>query len=99
MTQNAPTYTTPTAAQFEALRARLGLSIEGLAAYLGTPVNTVRKWSKGTRAPGATVARLIEVLAMVETMAPALHAALIPGAPEHAERPARAPRRTMADQN
>jgi DNA-binding transcriptional regulator YiaG len=65
---------------FDALRARLGLSLHGLALYLGAPVHTVRKWSTGERMPPAAVLRLLDVLTIVETLAPGLHAALLPTA-------------------
>lgn len=65
---------------FDALRARLGLSMHGLALYLGAPVHTVRKWATGERVPPAAVVRLVEVLGLVEALAPAVHAALIPAA-------------------
>jgi DNA-binding transcriptional regulator YiaG len=69
---------TPSPADLESLRARLGLSVPGLAAYLGAPDPTLRKWMNGTRTPPAAVARLVEVLGLVEALAPAVHAALMP---------------------
>lgn len=57
---------------------RLNLSEARAADYFGVPVHTLRKWLNGTREPAAAVARLIEVLGMVEALAPALHASLIP---------------------
>lgn len=71
-------YPTPAPADFEALRARLGLSMEGFARYLGTPVHTVRKWTTGERVPPAAVARLLDVLGTVQALAPGVHAALLP---------------------
>jgi hypothetical protein len=41
-------------------------------------VFTVRKWTTGEREPNASVARLLDVLGMVEAMAPALHGAFLP---------------------
>jgi DNA-binding transcriptional regulator YiaG len=52
---------------------RLGLDETQAAAYFGVPVFTVRKWINGDREPGAAVARLLQVLGMLEAVAPALH--------------------------
>jgi hypothetical protein len=57
---------------------RLHLDDTRGAAYLGVPVFTVRKWISGEREPGAAVARLLDVLGMVEAMAPALHGSFMP---------------------
>jgi hypothetical protein len=63
---------------------RLHLDDTRGAAYLGVPVYTVRKWITGEREPGAAVARLLDVLGMVEAMAPALHGSFMPAEPVHA---------------
>lgn len=63
---------------FAALMTRLGLDDSRAAAYLGVPVYTFRKWASGERTPSASVLRLLEVLGMVEAMAPAIHEALVP---------------------
>ena len=60
---------------------RLHLDDTRGAAYLGVPVYTVRKWITGEREPGAAVARLLDVLGMVEAMAPALHGSFMPSEP------------------
>ena len=60
---------------------RLHLDDTRGAAYLGVPVFTVRKWITGEREPGAAVARLLDVLGMVEAMAPALHGSFMPSEP------------------
>ncbi len=57
---------------------RLNLDEPRAAAYFGVPVFTVRKWLTGQREPGAAVARLVEVLGMVEALAPALHDSFLP---------------------
>jgi hypothetical protein len=57
---------------------RLHLDDTRGAAYLGVPVYTVRKWITGEREPGAAVARLLDVLGMVEAMAPSLHGSFMP---------------------
>jgi len=58
--------------------SRLDLDDAQAAAYLGVPVFTLRKWAKGDRHPGAAVIRLLDVLGMVEALAPALHSAFLP---------------------
>jgi transcriptional regulator with XRE-family HTH domain len=52
---------------------RLHLDDTRGAEYLGVPVYTVRKWISGEREPGAAVARLLDVLGMLEALAPNLH--------------------------
>lgn len=62
---------------------RLNLSEACAADYFGVPVFTLRKWLTGEREPGAAVARLLDVLGMVEAMAPALHEAMMPKSDAH----------------
>lgn len=57
---------------------RLNLDETRAANYFGVPVFTVRKWCTGEREPGAAVARLLDVLGIVEALAPALHASFLP---------------------
>ena len=57
---------------------RLHLDEVGAAHYLGVPVHTVRKWLTGERQPSSSVVRLLEVLGMLEALAPELHASLLP---------------------
>jgi hypothetical protein len=57
---------------------RLNLNEHRAAAYFGVPVFTYRKWASGDREPGAAVTRLLDVLGMVEAMAPALHDSFLP---------------------
>jgi hypothetical protein len=57
---------------------RLNLDEGQAAAYFGVPVFTVRKWCTGEREPGAAVARLLEVLGMIEALAPDLHHSFLP---------------------
>jgi hypothetical protein len=52
---------------------RLKLDEVQAAQYFGVPVFTVRKWCTGEREPGAAVARLLEVMGMLEALAPNLH--------------------------
>lgn len=74
--------------QFKAWAARLGLSEAAMAAYLGVPVHTYRKWENGARKPDAAPMRLFQVLQAIEVQAPDMHAGLLfdacasaPGAP------------------
>lgn len=60
--------------------ARLGLSEMTMAAYLGVPVFTYRKWENGTRGMDAAPRRLLDVLERIENEAPDLHLSLIDAA-------------------
>ena len=73
---------------------RLHLDEARAADYLGVPVFTLRKWLTGEREPGAAVARLLDVLGMVEALAPALHDSFLP-----APAAPRAPRRRGRPKN
>lgn len=66
------------ALRLRSLRDRLTLTDPELAEYLGAPVPTVRKWLAGTRAPGAAVVRLLDVLGAVEALNPAVHDSFLP---------------------
>lgn len=57
----------------KAWRARLSLGEAGMAAYLGVPVTTYRKWENGTRKPDAAPLRLFEVLQRIEQTDNAQH--------------------------
>jgi DNA-binding transcriptional regulator YiaG len=57
---------------------RLNLSDTQAADYFGVPVFTVRKWLNGQRVPNAAVMRLLDVLGLVETLAPEIHFHLLP---------------------
>lgn len=64
--------------QVTIVMARLGLNQSGLAEYLGVPQSTVNNWFTGIRQPNKSVTRLLYVLGVVETMAPNIHAHLMP---------------------
>lgn len=66
------------AAQVRATVDRLNLDEPRAAAYFGVPVFTLRKWCSGEREPGAAVARLLDVMGLVEALAPALHDSFLP---------------------
>jgi len=81
--------------QLKAWRARLSLGEAGMAAYLGTPVTTYRKWENGTRQPDSSTRRLFDVLQLVETRMPDMHAELVAaavamGGPEKVRKPRKA---------
>lgn len=61
-----------------AMRARLGLTLQECAEYLGVPLVTLVKWENGTRTPGSAAKRLFEVLGMIEVIAPDLHEHFLP---------------------
>jgi transcriptional regulator with XRE-family HTH domain len=67
----------PIQSRLVTLRASLDLSHEQTAALLGVSPHTLRKWIDGERAPGGLLVRLLDVLDLVQTMAPAIHAALV----------------------
>jgi DNA-binding transcriptional regulator YiaG len=58
---------------------RLSLNEKQASEYFGVPVFTLRKWCTGEREPGAATHRLIEVLGMIEALAPSMHQSLLPG--------------------
>lgn len=61
----------------KAWRARLSLGEAGMAAYLGVPVTTYRKWENGTRKPDAAPLRLFAVLQLLETVHKSTHLTLM----------------------
>jgi len=58
----------------KAWQADLGLSESGMAAYVGVPLHTWRKWLNGTRKPDAAPLALLDILAVLPDECPALHA-------------------------
>ena len=70
----------PVCALLRATADRLGLDDARAAAYLGVNKGTYLKWLKGERAPSAAAVRLLEVLGVLEALAPAVHSALLPPA-------------------
>jgi hypothetical protein len=75
-----PRRDTDAALRLRALRERLGLTPGQAAAYLGVPLATWRHWHDGMRSPPAAVERLLDVLGVVEALAPDIHARLLPQA-------------------
>lgn len=81
MTTMEDTKTEASAAFIERLRAtmaRLGMNQTQLGEYLGVPQTTVNNWFTGGRQPNKSVIRLLDVLATIETLAPNIHANLMP---------------------
>jgi transcriptional regulator with XRE-family HTH domain len=68
------------------LRSRLDLSPAQMADYLGVPIYTLRKWESGERGGSATLLRLLDVLGLVEALAPGLHSALLTSETRHVEK-------------
>ena len=58
---------------------RLGLTDNQAANYFGVPLHTLRKWLNGERAPGAATQKLLDVLGLIEALAPAIHDSLMKG--------------------
>lgn len=67
-------------------RSRLDLSPAEMADYMGVPIYTLRKWESGERGSSAAVMRLLDVLGMVEALAPALHESFLPPKLRHVEK-------------
>lgn len=93
--QSRPHYDEPinveSAERVAQLRSRLGLTLHDAAEYLGVPVTTFIKWENGTRTPGSAATRLMDVLGMIEVMAPELHEGFMPSQAKRGT-----PRRKMA---
>lgn len=68
----------PTVARIEALMKRRGMNQAAMAKYLGVPQGTIGNWLGGTRKPNAVVVRLLDVLGMVEVLAPGIHDEFLP---------------------
>lgn len=82
----------------KAWRARLSLGEAGMAAYLGVPVTTYRKWENGTRRPDAAPLRLFEVLHLIEDEAKGTHADLVRLATASENKPVKARKPRAATQ-
>ena len=80
MTHKKPPQNAQFAARVRAIGERFALSDTQTADYLGVPMPTIRKWLAGERAPSAAAIRLLDVLDLISTLAPAIHAHLIPEA-------------------
>ena len=78
MTTTNDTTPDPTVERIRALMARRGMSQMDTARYLGVPQGTIGNWLGGTRVPNKSVARLLDVLGMVEALAPDIHEHITP---------------------
>ena len=67
----------PIQTRLVALNAALCLTHEQVADYLGVSPHTLRKWISGERAPGGLLVRTLDILDLVQTLAPALHDAMV----------------------
>jgi len=76
---------------FSCLAERLNLDDTRAAGLLGVPVFTWRKWATGQRTPSAAALRLLDLLAILETLAPDMLATLIPPASDPKRPRGRAP--------
>lgn len=81
MSDTPATPENPLPARLAAWQARAGLSPAGLAALIGVPVYTYRKWADGTRRPDAAAMRLIDLTEALQALAPDILAALPAPAP------------------
>lgn len=91
--------TNETAQHLKSWASALGLGEHGMAALLGVPVFTYRKWENGTRSLDAAPRRLIDLLHRLETEAPELFTRLVVeagavGEPTRAIRAKRGPGKT-----
>ena len=77
MTNKKPP-TIPVFPVLAALIERHQLTDTQAAGLLGVPVFTLRKWTNGTRSPGAAAVRLVEVLGILDALAPDLLGHLMP---------------------
>lgn len=82
----------------KAWRARLSLGEAGMAAYLGVPVTTYRKWENGTRKPDAAPLRLFAVLQLLETVHKSTHLTLMSEAMTVENKPVKARKPRAATQ-
>lgn len=82
----------------KAWRARLSLGEAGMAAYLGVPVTTYRKWENGTRNPDAAPLRLFAVLQLLETVHKSTHLTLMSEAMTVENKPAKGRKPRQATQ-
>jgi transcriptional regulator with XRE-family HTH domain len=67
----------PIVARLETLRTSLDLTHDQTAAFIGVSPHTLRKYLYGEREPATVVSRLLDVLDLVQTLAPALHSAMV----------------------
>lgn len=64
--------------QLKSIMQRLNLDEYQASLYFGVPVYTLKKWVTGERKPSSATIRLLEILGIVEALAPELHQHLMP---------------------
>jgi DNA-binding transcriptional regulator YiaG len=69
---------TPDVDRLKEMRTRLALSVTQCADMLNVSTYAVIKWENGSRAVSPATMRLIEILEMLEVMAPDMHAQFMP---------------------
>ena len=68
----------PTVQRIKAVMERRKMSQADMARYLDVPQGTIGNWLGGARKPSRSVARLLDVLGMIEMLAPTIHEQLLP---------------------
>ena len=69
---------TPDVDRLKDMRTRLALSVTQCADMLNVSTHAVLKWENGSRAVSPATMRLIDILEMLEVMAPDMHAQFMP---------------------
>ena len=69
----------PVVQRIKATMERRKMSQMDMARYLGVPQGTIGNWLGGTRKPNKAVGRLLDVLGMVEALAPGIDEVLRSG--------------------
>ena len=69
---------TPDVDRLKDMRTRLALSVTQCADMLNVSTHAVIKWENGSRAVSPATMRLIDILEMLEVMAPDMHAQFMP---------------------
>ena len=72
------TLATPDVDRIKDMRSRLALSVAQCADMLKVSTHTIIKWENGTRAVSPSTMHLIDILEMLEVMAPDMHAQFMP---------------------
>ena len=80
--------------RFSETRLRLGISREQFSELLGVSMSTANQWESGRREPPAVAFRMLDILQMIEIMAPAVHQSLIPP-PKRGKLPGPKPRQPV----
>lgn len=68
----------PAVERIKAIMERRGWTTQQTAYYLGVPQGTFGNWMNGSRSPSKSVTRLLDVLAVMEALAPGIHERFLP---------------------